>query len=209
MAAFPLSILALAAGVALLIKVKKDGLGMLYKALSWLVVLLALAFMFHLGRMAWRHHHDGMMMGGHGHGGHRMGCGMMMDGRCDMRDGKDSAGMMAGCHMKGDSVVMDKDVCEKAIGKEACEKMCKERGCCIMSKDECMKMCNMNGNQCCMSGGGGGCCSMHEGCCGGMSMGGSCCGGGGNMSSCCSSGGGMSMEKCSGDKAEPKACCKK
>jgi len=29
------------------------------------------------------------------------------------------------------------------------------------------------------------------------------------MISCCSSGGGMSMEKCSGDKAEPKACCKK
>ena len=65
------------------------------------------------------------------------------------------------------------------MGKEACDAMCKERGRCIMSKDECMKMCHG------MKGGEG--CSMHQE--GGMM---------GGKSGCC-------MEK--GE--AKKECCKK
>jgi len=56
---------------------------------------------------------------------------------------------MGGCKMEGDSVVMEKEMCEKMMGKEACDAMSKQRGRCILSKEECMKMCHANGAACC------------------------------------------------------------
>lgn len=56
---------------------------------------------------------------------------------------------MNGCTMEGDSVVMEKEMCSKMMGAEKCEAMCKERGRCIMSKEECMNMCHAAGKPCC------------------------------------------------------------
>ena len=137
--AIPLLILALAAGVYLLIKVTKEYLGGIFKVLAWLVIglsLLAIAGVVFRGVHHFHRMHEmkecrmeERMIIKHGEGS----C-------CNM----DSTCKMMGCRMEGDSMVMDKEACEKAMGKEACEKMCKERGRCIMSKDECMKMCGHN-----------------------------------------------------------------
>jgi len=170
MIALPLSILALAAGVYLLIKVNREYLGGIFKFFAWLIIVLSLiatvAVVCH-----GIHHHRMMkmrrleMM----HGGGACGMGMQGgDGHCGMSGGhmgaccsmgKDSAAcpMMGGCKMVGDSVVIDRAVCEKMMGKEACDKLCKDRGQCVMTKDECAKMCGGmmkagDGKACCMGG---------------------------------------------------------
>ena len=80
-------------------------------------------------------------------------------GHCSMDSS--STCSMGGCKMEGDSVVMEKEMCEKMMGKEACDAMCKERGRCIMSKEECMKMCHAAGKPCCAEKGEG-TCPMHK-----------------------------------------------
>ena len=62
MIAIPICLLAFAAGVALLIKVKTAGLGGLYRALSWLVILLSLLYMFCLVARGIVHHRHMMNM---------------------------------------------------------------------------------------------------------------------------------------------------
>lgn len=148
MVAFPLSVLALAAGVYLLIKVKREYMGALMSGLAWLVIVLALAGMVLMGVRSFKNCNqckrntcqtdqqvcnkqggtcDGSEKGKCDGPGKGMGCTM----------GNDS---MPGCHMQGDSMVMDQSTCEMMIGKEACATMMKERGSCIMSQEEYMKM---------------------------------------------------------------------
>ncbi len=101
-------------------------------------------------------------------------------------DGNGPGGMCMmgnGCKMVGDSVVMDKSVCEKLMGKDSCDKICAQRGQCILSKDECMKLC-----------GGEGKCMMM---------------GGGSSNACCMKGGETNKSCCSKDGEAPKACCAK
>ena len=123
-----LSILALAAGVHLLIKTKEAGLGFLYKALSWLVILLALAFMLcgvvRHHRMHERHcemsTHCGM---GHGEGA----CPYMKSGAdCCMHGSKGECsegmssctkGEMPAC-CKKDGEEGKAACCEKGTGKD-------------------------------------------------------------------------------------------
>jgi len=188
MIALPLSILALAAGVYLLIKVNKEYLGGIFKFFAWLVIILSLVAVGGVVCKAVRHHCCGNMQG---HCGMMQGrCGMMQ-GHCDMQEhmmnkemqhcsheGADSVCPMSGCKMSGDSVVLDRAVCEKMMGKEACEKLCKERGQCIMTKDECSKMC-----------GGTAKCGNPKGCCKGEEK---------EMKPCCK-----------GEAEAKKACCKK
>ena len=97
-----LSILALAAGVHLLIKTKEAGLGFLYKALSWLVVLLALGFML-CGVV--RHHHM--------HGHH-----CEMSNHCDMGRGEGACPYMKG----GSDCCMHGGKGECSEGKGSCTK---------------------------------------------------------------------------------------
>ncbi len=179
MIALPLSILALAAGVYLLITVKREFLGKVFEMLAWLVIVLALVSIGFQSFKAFSCHgncKDGqckveekqvIIKDDGSNGGHCQMGDMSMDGK----------GMNC-CKMEGDSVVMDQANCEKMMGKEACEKMVKERGRCIMSKEECTKVCGGKEN-CCVAGGGG-----HDGC---PMMGGE-------------------KKDCGGDK---KACCKK
>jgi hypothetical protein len=141
MVALPLSILALAAGVYLLIKVKREYLSGLFSILAWLIIVASL---ISIGFSSVRALHDR----------HHGGCGNKEECRMEKRivikeDGAGSChGMgkgecnMEGCRMEGDSCIMDKVACEKMLGKEACDAIEKERGRCIMSKEECMKMCH-------------------------------------------------------------------
>lgn len=143
MAALPLSILALAAGVYLLVKVKREFLGGIFEILSWLVIVLSLVSIGFLGFKAFNH------CGG-GHCGQARECRVEKqvimkggNGHCEMNSS--STCTMGGCKMEDDSVVMEKEMCEKMMGKEACEAMCKERGRCIVSKEECMEKCHAAG----------------------------------------------------------------
>jgi|GEM_PF-1872645 hypothetical protein len=190
MIALPFSILALAAGVYLLIKVNREYLGGIFKFFAWLIIVLSLlstAAVIHHGihHFRMRHHHFehcGMHRGDL-HGGCSMGD--MHDGgnmggmHCFGMPGDSTCPMMGGCKMTGDSVVLDRAVCEKMMGKESCEKLCKDRGKCIMTKDECAKMC----------GGMAKCDAGMKGCSMGNAK---------EMPACCK-----------GDGKEMKACCKK
>ncbi|MFN8300430.1 MAG: hypothetical protein U0T75_15115 [Chitinophagales bacterium] len=160
MVALSLSVLALAAGVFLLVKVKSQYLGKLFEGLAWLVIVLALVAIGAVGYHAL--HHCG------GGDCHKEQCKVEQKeviikedgaGHCNMGD------MAACCKAEGDSMVMDAASCEKMMGKEACEKMMKERGRCIMSKDECAKACEANGGKkdCCANAGGHGGCQMDMG----------------------------------------------
>ena len=146
MIAIPLLLLALAAGIYLLITVTREYLGGLFKALAWLVIVLSLLSIVGVGFHGLHHLHRMHRMGGHAWG-------PCMERHTIMKEygigmGHDSVCPMGCCKMRGDSMIMDKDMCAKMMGKEACEKMCAERGCCIMSKDECARMCG-GGNSCC------------------------------------------------------------
>ena len=175
MIALPLSILALAAGVYLLIKVNREYLGGLFKFFAWLVILLSLIS-------------TGVVIR---HGIHHFRAEHCHSERCEMKEqviikelhgncaAGDSVCPMSGCKMMGDSVVLDHAMCEKMMGKDACEKMCKERGNCIMTKDECAKMC------------------------GGMAK----CGA--ETKDCCKADGKEMKACCKGEGNEKKACCKK
>lgn len=154
MIGLPLSVLALAAGVYLLVKVKREFLGGAFEILAWLVIVLSLASVGFVGFRALHH------CGG-GHCGKPQECHMekrvtiMNDGmgHCTM----DSTMSMGGCKMEGDSVVMEPAMCEKMMGKEACEAMRAQRGRCIVSKEECMTMCHAGGKACCAGPGQGAC----------------------------------------------------
>ena len=148
MVALSLLLLALSAGTYLLIKVTREYLSNLFKFLAWLIIVISLlSIVFVVGRGVWhlRHmrHHMEQMDARCDHEG-RIGNMEMGTGHCEM----DSTGGMGCCKMQGDSVVVDRGMCEKMMGKEACDKMCQERGKCIMSKDECTKMCNGKSSCC-------------------------------------------------------------
>lgn len=151
MVAIPLLILALAAGVYLLIKVKCDFMGGVFETLAWLVIVLSLAAIGFTATRAFTHGCKGHCGGepgkchiekeviitdGPGHGG------------CTAH-GAPEANAAGCCKMAGDSIVLDQATCEKMMGKEACEAMRKDRGQCIVSKEECQKLCKASGQSCC------------------------------------------------------------
>jgi hypothetical protein len=171
MVALPLSILAFAAGVYLLIKVKTQYLSGLFSVLAWLVIAASLVSLVFASIECVEDCCEDMCGGGRE---------CRIEKKMIIRDGDEEnfhhmkgECSMEGCHMEGDSCVFDKAVCEKMIGKEACDAMCKERGRCIMSKEECMKMgsgCSMHHAEGMMKEGKSGCCMEKEagpakGCC--------------------------------------------
>jgi hypothetical protein len=143
MIALPLCILALAAGVYLLIKVNREYLGGIFKFFAWLIIILSLLAMGGLVRHAIHRHHYMKMQHMQGMQCCHGNMGMVADSSNSSCCAKQAnrACPMSGCKMVGDSVVLDKAMCEKMMGKEACDKLCQERGQCIMTKDECAKMC--------------------------------------------------------------------
>ncbi|HLP19955.1 MAG TPA: hypothetical protein VK174_06620 [Chitinophagales bacterium] len=146
MIAVPLLILALAAGVFLLIKVKRDFLGGVFETLAWLVIVLSLVAIGFAGFRAFTSPCHGEKCGRN-----KPECHMEKQVIINKEGGGhcSTTTSMAGCTMEGDSVVMDQAVCEKMMGKEACEAMRKERGRCIVSKEECMEKCKADGKPCC------------------------------------------------------------
>ncbi|MBK8658887.1 MAG: hypothetical protein IPN22_08450 [Bacteroidetes bacterium] len=173
MIAIPLSVLAFAAGVYLLVKVKREFLGGLFEALSWLVIVLSLVSLGYSGyktlgccgkkcssaqkcsverEVIIKEMGEG---GGMCHGAAKAGCSAAEGSHCQA----------GGCKMEGDSVVMDKAVCEGMMGKEKCDAMCKERGRCILAKDECMALCKASGKKCCAEGAGAPTCQKPAKCC--------------------------------------------
>jgi len=159
MVAIALSVLALAAGVYLLVKVKSEFLSGGFGLLAWLVILLSLvSFGFSVTKGFNRGGGDchrnkcsyqngaacaqksaacDKPCGQAGNAACAEKCGGKCEGKCD--NAMKSCG--GTCTMEGDSCVMDKAMCEQQIGAEACAKMIAERGRCIMSKDECAKTC--------------------------------------------------------------------
>jgi hypothetical protein len=175
MIAIPLSVLAFAAGVYLLVKVKREFLGGLFEALSWLVILLSLVSLGYSGFKATgccgkkcaasqkcsverevviKEMGEG---GGQCHAAAKAGCSAAESSACH-----------GACKMEGDSVVMDKTVCEGMMGKEKCDAMCKERGRCILAKEECMALCKESGKQCCAQGAEAPACKKPATCCKGQ-----------------------------------------
>lgn len=153
MTALALSILALAAGVYLLIKIKKEYLSGVFSVFAWFIIVASLLAIGGASVECFYQFCNRMCKGGEC----RMEKTMMIregDGAsCHQMEGG-AACSMGGCKMEGDSVVMDKAMCEKMMGKEACDSICKMRGRCILGKSECTQMCHG------MSGGGG--CAMHH-----------------------------------------------
>lgn len=132
---FPLSVLALAAGVYLLIKTEREFLGGGFKILSWLVIFLSLVAIGFGGFKAVKH---------------RSGkCHKTKHCNIEKRVTINKHGA-ATCHVVGDSVVMDEAICAGIMGKEGCAAMVKERGQCIMSKAECTQACTTAGKDCCI-----------------------------------------------------------
>lgn len=200
MTALPISILALAAGVYLLIKVKREFMGTLFSVLAWLVIGLSVANIGLIGVKACQRYCYKNCEGGRE-------CKMEKrviikeDGMGHCSEHSSMSCSMSGCKMEGDSMVMEKEACEKMMGAEACATMCKERGRCIMSKDECVKMCHAEGKACCAKESAEGCPMHKEGCKGDCS--GKCSG---KCESKCDAG----KKECCTKGAEPekKACCK-
>jgi hypothetical protein len=175
MIAIPLSVLAFAAGVYLLVKVKREFLGGLFEALSWLVILFSLASLGFSGFKA-----TGccskkcaasqkcsvereVVIKEMGEGGDQ--CHPAGKAGCS---GGEASSCHGACKMEGDSVVLDKTVCEGMMGTEKCDAMCKERGRCILSKDECMALCKESGKQCCAQGAAAPACKKPATCCKGQ-----------------------------------------
>lgn len=154
MVAIPLLILALAAGVYLLVKVKRDFMGGVFEALAWLVIVLSLVAIGFTATRSFTH-------GCKEHCGKAQKCHVEKDivvkqygpGQGCPAHESGEANAMGCCKMAGDSIVMDQATCEKMMGKEACETMRKERGQCILSKAECQKACKASGQSCCAGGG--------------------------------------------------------
>ena len=134
MIAIPFSILALAAGVYLLLQVKHFGFSGIYKALAWLVLLLSLLFMAGgVVRGVMHHRHQGQCM---------------KPGHCDMKDGGACPYMHEGhegCNMHGGmggGSCCDMPCCAKSHCTTGSAK-----GCC--AKDSAGKKCEMSKAPCC------------------------------------------------------------
>lgn len=135
MVAFPLSILALAAGVYLLVKVKREFLGGIFEILSWLVIVLSLVSVGFLGYKSLRN------CGG-GHCKQDREC--RIEKRIILNDG--------GGHCKLDSASSAHCPMMDSLGKEECMKKCNEAGlpCCAEKKDvQCAKKCEGEKKACC------------------------------------------------------------
>lgn len=156
MIALPVCLLALAAGVYLLMQARLSGLGGLYRNLSWLVIILSLLFIF--AGVAHRVHrwHElrecresghckeegdekGCLYGHHaGCGMHEEGCAMHGAGNCKMMGGhpaccKGENEMPACCKKDMDQPCCKKEAEEKEEGeeKECCRKKAgAEKPCC-------------------------------------------------------------------------------
>ena len=114
MIAISFSILALAAGVYLLIQVKHFGFTGIYKALSWLVILLSLAFMIAGGVRGVMHHRHERHCEQSGSCDMKGGsCSYMREGHCDMKGGD-----MGHCAMSGAG---NMPCCAKDSGEKKCE----------------------------------------------------------------------------------------
>lgn len=194
MAAFPLSVLALAAGVYLLIKVKREFLGKLFEVLAWLVIVLSLVSI-------------GFGISKHFHRNH------CKDDKCKAEkeviikeDDDERTCGMEGCTMKGDSCYLTADACEKLYGKEVCDSMHKLRGDYVFAHSECSQKCGHGGGEgkCSHGNEGNKCKGSCEGKCNGTCSG-KCEHGEKN---CCK---GEGESKCEhGDAGrEKKECCKK
>ena len=151
-----ISLLALAAGVHLLIQVKQAGLSALYRNLAWLVVLLSLAFMAcGVAR--------GVM--------HMRQC--QSSGQCSSAKGGEACPYMKGghgdCKMEAaDCCKEKKECCKEGEEKECCREMKMKGGCPEMGgemKGGCKEM--TGGKGACSEMGGAGakpaCCAAHKG----------------------------------------------
>jgi hypothetical protein len=145
-----LSVLAFAAGVYLLIKVEREFLGGIFKALAWAVILLSLISVGFSGYNAINCKRHCEQKCERSQSCHRGGT---AKGECSYKQSSDcSKGATAcggACQIVGDSVILDKEKCTSMMGKNACDKINAERGQCIISKAECMKMCSEKGITCC------------------------------------------------------------
>jgi hypothetical protein len=191
MIALPLSVLALAAGVYLLVKVKREYLGGIFEVLSWLVILASLVSLGYTGFKA-LNHCCGSKCGSEKCTVEKEGM-IKKEGSCH---GGTETCSGKGCHMEGDSCVMEQNACEAMMGKEACDALVKERGRCIMSKEECNAKCSKKGactgekKECCAKKDAAACPHVAAGCKG--DCGGKC---GGECKGACTN--------------EKKLCCKK
>lgn len=152
MVAVSLSLLAFAAGLYLLVKIKREFLGGLFEGLAWFLIVFSLVSVGYSSYQALSgKNKKGCYKRCYPQSHCKKGgsqCPAQMDeckkeGNCHMQ------GAQQGCSMEGDSCVMTREHCENVLGKEACEAMIQERGRCIMSKKECREKCTAGQKKCC------------------------------------------------------------
>ncbi|MCS6933842.1 MAG: hypothetical protein NZM35_01650 [Chitinophagales bacterium] len=135
MLSFTLALLALAAGVYLLIKIQREYLGLPFKILGWLVVILS------VGSMAITAY-NGLCCCTKGNKscGNNDTCCAASGASCRKTcgGGEEPHGAMTWhCEEVNDSCLISRETCVKIMGEAACDSIIRQRGRCILSKEEC------------------------------------------------------------------------
>lgn len=144
MLAFSLSLLALAAGVYLLVTVKQNYLGKIFELLAGLIIALSLVAVVTSGVKSFM-----PCQGGRCHAG-KTEC--QEENKMSCEGNRATACNLPVCKMEGDSCVLDKSSCEKMLGVAASDSLFSQRGKYILSQEECKSMCNTmatTGKSCC------------------------------------------------------------
>lgn len=134
MLGFSLSLLALAAGVYLLIKVKQDFLGKVFELLAGLIIVLSLTAVVASGVKFF------MPCKGGSCSADKTEC--HAEQKTDCHQNKTTSCNLDGCKIVGDSCVLDKSTCEKMIGVAASDSLFSQRGSYILSQEECKTKCS-------------------------------------------------------------------
>lgn len=138
MVAFTLSILALAAGVSILIKVKRDYLGSLYTFLAWSIISLSLVSLGYTGYKALFSCNKSQHCTKQYECSKSTSCNNYNQPSCSQGEKKCcSENTNSGCKPGSYCCIVDREMCSKAMGAAACDSLYKERGSCALTMEEC------------------------------------------------------------------------
>jgi hypothetical protein len=131
MIAFSLSLLALAAGTALLIQIRRDYLGVGFAAIAWLIIGLSLISLGYNGTQIVRKKGDRF---------HYSCC--KKERKCQKKNDCCTSETENTCNINNDRVkkglcIVDREVCSAKMGKAACDSLCALRGGCYLRPEEC------------------------------------------------------------------------
>jgi len=143
MESFILSLLALSAGTALLIQIRRDYLGAGYAAIAWLIISLSLVSMgYSATQVVVKEINGGRMK-------KERCCRKQID--CYKEQTNNTCSVNSGCKMENGMCVVDREMCSAKMGKEACDSLVAARGGCYMKPEECkaLGLDAPSGSSCC------------------------------------------------------------